>query len=159
MRKVVGVADMAISTMPDEVLITYSLGSCIAVVIYDPVVKVGGMLHYMLPESSLDPEKAKQNPNMFADTGITLLFRQSYQFGAKKEHIIVKAVGGAQILDQNGLFNIGKRNYLALRKILWRNNVAVAAEHVGGNVNRTVRLEVATGKVFLKVASQGEIEI
>ena len=159
MRKVVGVADMAISNAPDEVLITYSLGSCIAVVIYDPVVKVGGMLHYMLPESSLDPEKAKQNPHMFADTGITQLFRQSYQYGARKEHIIVRAVGGAQILDQNGLFNIGKRNYLALRKILWRNNVAVAAEHVGGSVNRTVRLEVATGKVFLKVASQGEIEI
>jgi chemotaxis protein CheD len=159
MRKVVGVADMAISNAPDEVLITYSLGSCIAVVIYDPVVKVGGMLHYMLPESSLDLEKAKQNPHMFADTGITHLFRQSYQYGARKEHIIVKAVGGAQILDQNGLFNIGKRNYLALRKILWRNNVAVVAEHVGGSVNRTVRLEVATGKVFLKVASQGEIEI
>lgn len=159
MRKVVGVADMAISNAPDEVLITYSLGSCIAVVIFDPVVKVGGMLHYMLPESSLDPDKAKQNPHMFADTGITLLFRQSYQYGAKKERMVVKAVGGAQILDQNGLFNIGKRNYLALRKILWRNNVAVAAEHIGGSVNRTVRLEMATGKVFLKVASQGEIEI
>jgi chemotaxis protein CheD len=159
MRKVVGVADMAISNAPDEVLITYSLGSCIAVVIFDPVAKVGGMLHYMLPESSLDPDKAKQNPNMFADTGITLLFRQSYQYGAKKERMVVKAVGGAQILDQHGLFNIGKRNYLALRKILWRNNVAVAAEHIGGSVNRTVRLEIATGKVFLKVASQGEIEI
>lgn len=158
-RKVVGVADMALSNSPEDVLITYSLGSCIAVVIFDPVARVGGMLHYMLPESCLDPEKAKLNPTMFADTGITLLFRQSYQIGARKENMIVKAVGGAQILDQNGLFNIGKRNYVAMRKIFWRNNVAVAAEHVGGTVNRTVRLEMATGKVFLKVSGNGEFEL
>lgn len=158
-RKVVGVADLAISNSPDEILITYSLGSCIAVVIFDHAAKVGGMLHYMLPESSLDPEKAKKNPNMFADTGITQLFKQSYQYGARKENIAVKAVGGAQILDQNGLFNIGKRNHLAMRKIFWKNNVAIAAEHVGGVVNRTVRLEMATGRVFLKVAGGSEIEI
>jgi chemotaxis protein CheD len=159
MRKVVGVADMAISDAPDEVLVTYSLGSCIAVVIFDPVARVGGMLHYMLPESALDLEKAKQNPNMFADTGISLLFRQSYQLGAKKENIIVKAVGGAQILDQNGIFNIGKRNYVAMRKIFWRNNVVVSAEHVGGMVNRTVRLQMETGRVLLKVAGENEFEL
>ena len=159
MRKVVGVADMAISSAPDEVLITYSLGSCIAVVIFDPVAKVGGMLHYMLPESSLDPDKAKNNPSMFADTGISLLFRQSYQFGARKENIIVKAVGGAQILDENGVFNIGKRNYVAMRKIFWRNNVVVAAEHVGGMVNRTVRLDMESGRVLLKVAGESEFEL
>lgn len=150
---------MAVSNAPDDVLITYSLGSCIAVIIYDPKAKVGGMLHYMLPESSLDLEKAKLNPTMFADTGIAMLFRQSYQYGAKKENIIVKAVGGAQILDQNGIFNIGKRNYLAMRKIFWRNNVLVAAEHVGGMVNRTVRLQMQTGRVILKVAGDGEVEL
>ncbi|MCE5336430.1 MAG: chemotaxis protein CheD [Desulfobacteraceae bacterium] len=159
-RRVVGVADMAISNSPDDVLITYSLGSCIAVVIFDPVARVGGMLHYMLPESSLDSEKAKTNPNMFADTGIINLFKQSYQFGAKKEKTIVKAFGGAQILDQNGLFNIGKRNYMAMRKIFWRNNVSIASEHIGGVVNRTVRLEMSSGRVILKVGGgEGEIEI
>ncbi len=60
--------------------------------------------------------------------------------GAKKEHSVVKTVGGAQILDPKGVFNIGKRNYLAMRKIFWKNNVAIAAEHVGGEINRTVRL-------------------
>ena len=159
MRKVIGVADLAISNAQDDFLITYSLGSCIAVVIYDPVVKVGGMLHYMLPESSLDAEKAAKNPAMFADTGISTLFRQSYQFGTKKDNIVVKAVGGAQILDENGVFNIGKRNYVAMRKIFWRNNVMIAAEHVGGSVNRTVRLEVATGRVFVKVSGLGELEL
>ncbi len=158
-RRVIGVADMAVSNLPGEHLITYSLGSCIAVIIFDPVAKVGGMLHYMLPESSLDPEKAKKNPCMFADTGITRLFRTSYQLGARQENLVVKTVGGAQMLDSNGLFNIGKRNYLAMRKIFWKNNVAVAAEHVGGELNRTVWLEMETGRVVLKVGGEAEIEI
>jgi chemotaxis protein CheD len=159
MKKIIGVADMAVSNDPGEDLITYSLGSCIAVVIYDPIVKVGGMLHYMLPESSMDPEKAKRIPAMFADTGIPTLFKQSYQYGATKKNLIVKVVGGAQIMDENGIFNIGKRNYLALRKLFWKNNVMVAAEHVGGNVNRTVRLELTTGRMILKVSGMGEFEL
>jgi chemotaxis protein CheD len=96
---------------------------------------------------------------MFADTGITRLFKSSYQLGARKENIVVKTAGGAQMLDPNGLFNIGKRNYLAMRKILWKNNVALAAEHVGGDVNRTVRLEIDTGRVILKVGGEAEITI
>ncbi len=159
MKKIVGVADMAISKHPEGDLITYSLGSCIAIVIYDPTVKVGGMLHYMLPESGIDLEKARKAPAMFADTGIPLLFKQSYQLGATKKNLVVKVVGGAQIMDENGVFNIGKRNYLALRKIFWKNNVMVSAEHVGGNVNRTVRLEVASGRVVLKVSGQGEMDL
>jgi chemotaxis protein CheD len=159
MKKIIGVADIAVSNDPSEDLITYSLGSCIAVVIYDPTVKVGGMLHYMLPESSMDPEKAKRIPAMFADTGIPTLFKQSYHYGATKKNLTVKVVGGAQIMDENGIFNIGKRNYLALRKLFWKNNVMVAAEHVGGNVNRTVRLELTTGCVILKVSGMGEFEL
>jgi len=159
MKRVIGVADMAVSNDANESLITYSLGSCIAVVIYDPTVKVGGLLHYMLPEANLDLEKAKRIPAMFADSGIPMLFKQSYQYGAKKSNMIVKVVGGAQILDENGVFNIGKRNYLALRKLFFKNNVMIAAEHVGGNVNRTVRLAMATGQVVLKVSGIGEFEL
>ena len=159
MKRIIGVADMAVSNNLQEDLITYSLGSCIGVVIYDPTVKVGGMLHYMLPESSMDSDKARRTPAMFADTGIPLLFKQSYQLGASKRNMLVKVVGGAQIVDENGVFNIGKRNYLALRKLLWKNNVMVTAEHVGGSVNRTVRLEIGTGRVYLKVSGLGEVEL
>jgi chemotaxis protein CheD len=159
MTKIIGVADMAISNNADETLITYSLGSCIAVVIYDPVVRVGGMLHLMLPEASMDLEKAKRKPAMFADSGIPVLFKQSYQLGATKKNAIVNIAGGSQIMDENGVFNIGKRNHLAVRKIFWKNNVVIAAEHVGGNVNRTVRLEIATGRVIVKVSGFGEIEL
>lgn len=156
MRTVVGVADVAVSNRVEDTLITYSLGACIGVLIYDPVVKVGGLLHYMLPESSVDPDKAKVKPAMFADTGIPLLFKSSYKLGAKKKNIIIKVAGGSQILDESGIFNIGKRNYMALRKIFWRNNVLIHAEHIGGSVNRTIRMDIGTGNVILKVSGQGE---
>jgi chemotaxis protein CheD len=157
--KIVGVADVGFSTSPDLDLITYSLGSCIAVIIFDSVARVGGLLHFMLPEAAVDPEKAAKNPSIFADTGIPQLFKQSYQLGAKKQNLIVKAVGGAQILDEKGIFNIGKRNYIAMRNIFWRNNVMLAAEHVGGNVNRTVRLEMNTGRLMMKVQGGAEQEL
>jgi len=78
MKQIVGIADMKVSNNPEVSVITYSLGSCIGLVIYDPVVKVGGILHYMLPESSIDNEKASRNPFMFADTGIPRLFKTAY---------------------------------------------------------------------------------
>jgi chemotaxis protein CheD len=159
MAIVIGVADMAVSSKVEDTLITYSLGSCIAVITYDPAAKVGGILHYMLPEAAMDMEKAKKKPAMFADSGIPVLFKMTYQLGATKKSTIVRVAGGSQIMDENGVFNIGKRNYLAMRKIFWRNNVMVAAEEVGGNVNRTVRLEIATGRVIVKVSGFGEVEL
>lgn len=159
MDLVVGVADMQVSNDPEGVLVTYSLGSCIAVAIYDPVMKVGGLLHYMLPKSSIDETKARKNPYMFGDTGIPLLFKESYQFGAKKNRLKIVVVGGAQILDQRGLFNIGKRNYTLLRKMFWKNNVMVDFEHVGGNSNRTLRLGVKSGDISLKISGVGTKKI
>ncbi len=152
---VVGVADMKVSNEPGVVLVTYSLSSCIGLAIHDPVAQVGGMLHYMLPESSLDGRKAKKNPYMFGDTGIPALFRETYKLGAKKSRLRVIVVGGAQILDQKGLFNIGKRNYTVLRKLFWKNNVMTDFEEVGGNVNRTLKLEIKTGQAWLKVSGIG----
>lgn len=147
---------MKVSGSPGDVLYTYSLGSCIGVSIYDPVVKVGGLLHLMLPDSNLDPAKARKNPYMFADTGLPALFKTAYQYDAKKERMRVIVVGGSQVLDQKGFFNIGKRNILAVKKILHRNNVVVDFTDVGGNVNRTLKLAVNDGETRLKVSGQGE---
>ncbi len=152
---VVGVADMKVSNEPGVVLVTYSLSSCTGLAIHDPVAQVGGMLHYMLPESSLDGRKAKKNPYMFGDTGIPLLFKEAYKLGAKKNRLRVIVVGAAQILDQKGLFNIGKRNYTVLRKLFWKNTVMTDFEDVGGNVNRTLRLEIETGQAWLKISGIG----
>ena len=159
MKLIVGVSDMKVSDDPNATLITYSLGSCIGVVIYDPIAKAGGMLHYMLPESNLDTEKAKKNPFMFADTGIPSLFKATYELGAKKQRLKVAVMGGSQVLDQKGFFNIGKRNHTALRKLFFKNNVITSYEDVGGNVNRTVRLEMNTGDIYNKVSGNGEIKI
>ena len=114
MNLVVDIADCQVSDDPAGQLVTYSLGSCIGVAIWDPEVHVGGMIHYMLPESSLSPEKAKANPAMFADTGLPVLFKSAYALGAVKKRLVVKVAGGSSLLDDNGTFNIGKRNYAAL---------------------------------------------
>lgn len=153
---VVGVADCRISADRESVLVTYALGSCIAVMIHDPVAGVGGLLHYMLPESSLDRQKAQQNPYMFADTGIPMLFRAAYELGADKRRLTVMVAGGSQVMDSSGVFNIGKRNHLAVRKILWKAGVMVHGEEVGGSQSRTVRLDISTGRVLIRGAGEDE---
>lgn len=159
MNIIIGVSDMKVSNNSRDTLITYSLGSCIGVIIYDPTVKVGGLLHFMLPESELDKDKAQKNPYMFADTGIPSLFKQSYKLGAVKQRMRVVVVGGAQVLDQKGFFNIGKRNYMAVRKIFWKNKVMVDYEDIGGSVNRTVKLDIGSGDVWLKVSGREFVKV
>lgn len=159
MKVIVGISDMKVSCNIQETLITYSLGSCIGVLVWDPVVKVGGLLHYMLPDSRLDKGRTPSKTYMFADTGIPALFKDCYSLGAVKSRLVVKVVGGAQILDPTGFFSIGKRNYMMLRKLFEKNKVTIAAEDIGGAVNRTVSLEIATGKVLLKVSGRREFEL
>lgn len=154
---IVGISDIKISNAPNDVIITYALGSCIGISVYDPIAKVGGLLHYMLPDSTLDEKKAKDNPAMFADTGIPSLFKACYSLGAEKRRMIVKAAGGASILDDTNFFRIGQKNIMAMRKIFWKNNVMINTEDTGANHNRTVRLEMATGKTFVRT-SGGEMK-
>jgi chemotaxis protein CheD len=154
---VVGISDLKVSSNPADAMITYALGSCIAVAVYDPVAKVGGLLHYMLPDSNLDAGKAKDTPAMFADTGIPLLFKSCYKLGADKKRMVVKVAGGASILDESNFFRIGQKNIMAMRKLFWNNNVLIDAEDTGKNFNRTVRIELGTGKVSIKRAG-GQME-
>jgi chemotaxis protein CheD len=151
---VVGISDMKVSNNPDEVLITYSLGSCLGVIIYDPVVRVAGMLHSMLPLSKIDPHKATVSPYMFVDTGIPLLFRLAYSMGAEKNNIIVKAVGCSSLLDEKGFFKIGERNFTVLRKLLWKNNILIEKQDIGGSMSRTVSIIVGNGDVKIKSAGK-----
>ena len=156
---VVGVADCRITSDATASIVTYALGSCIAVAIHDPVARVGGMLHLMLPESSLDTTKAERNPYMFADTGIPMLFRQAYAAGADKKRLVVRIAGGAQVMDDAGVFNIGKRNCLTVKKVLWKAGVIISAESVGGRESRTVRLEVDSGRFLMRTAGGAEQEM
>ncbi len=145
----VGISDCLVSGDRNAVITTHALGSCVGLLIYDLEVQVGGLLHYMLPDSNLDKERAQQNPFMFADTGIPLLFHAAYRAGAKKERIQTTALGGAQILGMNDSFNIGKRNLMSMRKILWKAGVMLHNEDVGGTSPRTARLEIATGRIVV----------
>lgn len=156
MKIIVGVSDMKVSNAPNDILVTYSLGSCIGIAVFDTVAKAGGLLHYMLPESSLDNAKATTRPFMFADTGIPRLFKSVYELGGIKSRMRVIMVGGSQVLDQKGFFNIGKRNEMAARKLFHRNNVVVDFIDTGGNGNRTIRLDVKDGKCWLKKSGEGE---
>jgi len=157
-RLVVDIAEFVVTKEPDGLLTTYALGSCIAVVLYDPVIQAAGMIHYMLPLSSTNPEKAKVKPAMFADTGVPLLFHSMYGLGSKKEDLVVKVAGGGHLYDDHGVFEIGKRNYTVLRRMLWKTNVLVAAEDVGGSKSRTVSIEVSTGRCVVRSAA-GETEL
>lgn len=146
----VDIADMQVTSGEDDVLVTYALGSCIAVMVHDPVRRAGGMIHYMLPQASTAPAKAQAMPYMFADTGIPLLFHAMYDLGCAKRDLVVKVAGGAGVLSSSDMFEIGKRNHLILRKLLWKAGVPVRAEEVGGTTHRTARLFTSTGRVTIK---------
>ncbi len=151
---VVGVADLKVSGQAGARLITYALGSCLGITVHDPVAGVGGLLHVMLPTGTIDPAKAQVKPAMFVDSGLPILFKECYRLGAKKERMIVKVAGGAHAgaSEDGDRFQIGKRNMLALRKLLWKNGVLVHAQETGGiQTSRTMWLDVGTGAVTLKV--------
>lgn len=151
-KHTVGVADMKVSNRPEDVLITYALGSCLGIVVHDPVAGVGGMLHVMLPSAEMHQEKARTNPFMFVDTGVPRLFQECYKLGAKKERLVVKVAGGAaKKSEDRDSFQIGKNNFLMLRKLFWKNGVLITAQVVGGTDSRTMWLGVGTGAVTLKI--------
>jgi len=146
-RIIVSISDIKISGDPDSYLITHSLGSCIGVVAYDPIVHIGGMLHFQLPHSDGHEDRAKENPFMFADLGIPLLLEGMSANGVSLGRTNIGIYGGASILKDSELFKIGIKNVRMAKKILWQKCLRISNEDVGGNKSRTVRLDIETGKV------------
>lgn len=149
-RVVVGVGDMGVSNNVQITLSTYALGSCVAVVVYDPIAKVGGLLHLMLPDSSISPGKASTQPAMFADTGMPLLFRSLSGLKVDFPRLRIFLAGGANVLCDADTFRIGERNIRATSDYLAKNGLIVRHSSLGGSINRTVHLNVGTGDVTLK---------
>jgi chemotaxis protein CheD len=149
-RVVVGVGDLGVSNNTAITLSTYALGSCVAVVAYDPVAKAGGLLHMMLPESSISAEKAANQPAMFADTGLPLLFRSLVGVRAERSRLKIFLAGGACVLTGNDSFKIGERNIRVTQTWLQLNGFNVRATAVGGTISRTVHLDIGTGTISLK---------
>lgn len=154
----VGIGEWAISSDPSALLVAPHLGSCLGIAVYDPVNKVAGLVHCLLPLSSADPERAKGHPCMYVDTGLIFILQKLLTLGASKKSLIIKVAGGSAISDSNGYFEIGKRNQTALRKILWKNDLLIAAEDVGGSHPRTVTISVASGRVSVR-SEFGEKEL
>jgi len=153
MKRIVQVGDMKIGVKGDEI-VTHALGSCLGLMIYDPVAHVGGMLHAMLPLSKINPQKAAANPYMFVDKGVPILFKEVFGLGGKKERLIVKAAGCGSPIGKNEMFKIGERNYTVLKKLLWKNGVLLKAEDIGGSISRTVYFDIFTGRVTIKSGRQ-----
>jgi len=148
-RIVIGIGEHAVSGEAGAVIVTHALGSCIAVCVYDPVARVGGLLHFLLPDSRINPQRAQQQPSTFADLGIPLLFQDLYRAGAVKSRCVVKLIGGADVssLQKGGTLDIGRRNQVAAKNILWRNGVLIKAERLGGSEPRNVILSVTDGGI------------
>lgn len=154
MKYVIGISEMKVSDRPEDTLITYSLGSCIGLSLYDPKHRIGGLIHCMLPLSKIDPARAAERPCMFTDTGVPLLLTTMLQMGAEKRNLIAKVAGAASLLDNNGSFNIGERNQVILRKLLWKNQILIQAEETGGTKARTLSLNLENGVTLLRSGGQ-----
>lgn len=153
-RYTVGISEMCFGSVSGDLIVTHALGSCLGVSIHDPVACVGGILHYMLPTGSLDSEKALRAPLMFGDLAIPAFFQEAYRLGAQKDRLRVAIAGGANVISGASNFDIGGRNITIARKLFWKNNVLIAAQHVGGDIPRTLYLEVGTGKSWFTSRGQ-----
>ena len=149
-RVVVGVGDLAVSNSANAILTTYALGSCIGLIAYDPMTKASGMLHYMLPDSTISPDKAKTQPAMFADTGLPGLFRAFQGVKGDMRRAKYFVAGGASVLNGTDPFKIGERNIKALEEWFRVNNLRPNLHDVGGTHNRTISIEVSTGAISMK---------
>lgn len=156
-RFVVGMADLMVSHDPTLVLCTFPLGACLGVAIYDPTTKIAGILHSMLPDSTIDPKRAAARPGMFLDTGLERLLECAGSLKAKKENLRIFVAGASEIMDETTCFNIGKRNYEVLTGLLAKQGLKIDAEDVGGLTNRSMQMDVATGEVRLKFSGEAKM--
>lgn len=155
---VVPIGKMIVSDVLDDVLVAYGLGSCVVICLYDSVARTGGMLHALLP-TTVDENKASNDPTRFVDRGIPLLVDALVGLGARRRRLAVYLCGGAQMLIAPGFedsLKIGERNVLAARVALQAAGLQVRAQDIGGHIGRTVRLYVATGRVTVRTLEQGE---
>jgi chemotaxis protein CheD len=149
-RVVVGVGEVAVSNNPAVTLSTYALGSCVGIVAYDPEAVAGGILHFMLPDARVSPDKALAQPAMFANTGIPLFLRSLRSLRVDLARVRIFVTGGASVLAGPDAFKIGGRNLLATEALLAREGFTFDRAATGGTINRTVHLDVGTGDLTLR---------
>jgi chemotaxis protein CheD len=155
-RVVIGVGDLAVSNNTLVTLTTYALGSCVGVVAYDPISRAGGILHIMLPDSSISKEKAGKQPAMFADTGLPLFLRELTGVKAERHRLKIYLAGGACVLNGPDSFKIGERNSVAVKALLAAQGLRVTGADLAGTLNRTLHLELSTGLLTVKLPDRND---
>ena len=150
----VSMADLQICDQANATLVAYALGSCIGVAVWDRALKVGGLMHVMLPSSRSGAGSAWVRPAMFADTAVPLLLGRMLQLGSVRENLVVKLAGGGQLLAESRQLAIGTRNIAAVRAAFAEQEIAIAGEDLGGTKSRSLKLQVGSGISF--VCSRGE---
>jgi chemotaxis protein CheD len=155
----VGIAEFSVVKDQEVVLRTAPLGACLGIAVHDPVAKVSGLLHSLLPDSSIDPAKAAAKPGMFLDTGLRALLEAAQKQGAAEERLLVYVAGGGRIMDESSYFNLGKRNREVLAELLAQRGLNVVGESVGGLVNRTLELEAGTGRAIVRISGHPGINV
>lgn len=151
-RVVVGIGEMALARAGGGVIVTHALGSCVAVCVWDPASRTGGLVHVLLPESRINPTRAATQPGTFADTGLPIFFRGFTEAGVDVRRCQIRLAGGAEVtgLAGSGSLNVGKRNLLAVRQWLWKAGLLVKAEATGGTAARTATLLLDSGTVQIR---------
>lgn len=149
----VNISKCVLSTDPEVVLVTHSLGSCLGVSFHDYRKKTGLMIHSLLPFYQKTQKKLK-DPAMFVDTGVENAIQQLEKMGCHKHDIVVKAAGASLIMDPKGIFNIWKRNYEAFQQSMKKQGMAIKNVAVGWDGYRTLCLEIKTGQVIVKSHQQ-----
>ena len=155
----VGMADYTVGRAPDT-LISYGLGSCIGISLYDPQTKIGGLLHIMLPDSN--QSRANENRAKFADTGIPDMLEELIRMGAAKSRLVAKLAGGSQMFafaNASDIMRVGLRNASASKEILKKLSIPIVGEDTGGNYGRTVQIDLSTGVYKVKTIDKGDKEI
>lgn len=156
----VGVGEIAISDKPDTIVKTYALGACIGLIFHAPKHKMVGLAHIALPDSNYANGNKNMQPGYYADLAIPKIIQKFKERGIhNNSDVIIKMTGGAQIKDPNARFNIGKRNVLATRKVLWKYKLGAISEDVGEDISRTVSVSVNDGEIIISSPGKGEWKI
>lgn len=154
------IGELTVSDDPDDVLVAYGLGSCVAVCLYDPLVRVGGLLHALLPTDRMGGRARPGQPAKFVDQGVPLLIAQVLDLGAKRFRLVARLCGGANMLAHTGLEGradrIGQLNIQAAESALRSARVRLRASATGGRGGRTVKLHMADGRVTVKTLKESE---
>jgi chemotaxis protein CheD len=150
----VRVADYAVAA--DGTIATIGLGSCVAITLYDPQARVGGLAHVLLPSEEMSRDRS--NPAKFPTTAVPLVLEEMRKLGARVERVRAKIVGGASMfanLLPNGGINIGERNVTAVREVLAGAKVPIVAEDTGSDYGRSVFLHLEDGRVEVRSLKKG----